>query len=704
MPRPKSPVLFWLFSVSAVVLINFLSVGAIFWLPSARFLGTFAGIMQFGLIGELLFIAVISGLAGRTWLNGIVHGTFLSMLWIAAGILAAGNRLVPEIEFVWYAFTLPLLVLSFGSPFLLARLFLGSKLRIQQDAFTPQTTFGVSDIFVVMTVLASVLCLSSVPQVALELVENYFSLGLVMFVAIWILVGVILGFPMVYLVFRIQSRFRRWFALAVFESFLMAIVTIFSVLTSTPIFWGVYASVFAITLPSWIGLSTLRKRGYQLLRSTPRNAPQVVDSHDEELVDRTIAADRRHAQKLAFAIFAVTAVVSLGLLGRNTLKHQKELANDQLHRTMQATGGSINLDGPNVTELQFGPKTTDADLAAFQVIPTVQSISLSNTQITDDGLRHLTKFHGLQSLDLNHTDISDKGLVSLQKLRSLSQLKLGYTSVSVSSAVFLARHFHCPSLDLSGLNMTDDDVNLLGDKRFLNNLELRDNQLTDKGIKEILASSNLESLDLSGNNFDGSCLAGNSSSIQTLTLEHVPLTDAIFASIDKNAGFQRVVLCNTQMTNVALRGIVNCNQLEFGDGAIDDQGLALSGITSLTFLKLKSKQFTGKCFETWSPYIRSLDLSDSGIQDETIPFLSKIAGLSYLWLNDTNITDTALPHLVKLPIQHLDLSNTQVTYEALIKTPFAIYQTVKVAVGQFTPAQVRELKRKIPLVVGSPRK
>jgi len=362
--------------------------------------------MEVGVPGELLFIAVISGLTVRTWLNGIVHGTLLSLFWIAAVVLAAGNRLVPEIESVWYAFTLPMLVLSFGSPFLLARLFLGWKLRIQQDAFTPRTTFGVSDIFVVMTVLASVLCLSSVPQIALDLAGNSFLLGLSMFVAVMILLGVFLGFPMVYLVFRIQSRFRRWFALAVFELFLMVIVTIVFVLTSTPIFWGVYASVFAITLPSWIGLSILRKRGYQLLRSTPRNAPQVVDSHDEELVDRTIAADRRHAQKLALTIFTLTAVVSLGLLGWNTLRHQKELATDQLHRTMQATGGSINLDGPNVTELQFGPKTTDADLAAFQVIPTVQSISLANTQITDDGLRHLTKFHGLRSLDLNHTDIS----------------------------------------------------------------------------------------------------------------------------------------------------------------------------------------------------------------------------------------------------------------------------------------------------------
>jgi len=691
-----------LFSVSAVAVINFLSLGAIFWLRSPVFQGALAVIMPFGVIGELLIIAVISGLAGRTWLNGMVYGTLLSLFWIASVLLASGNRLVSKIEFGWYAFALPLLVLSLGLPFLLARLFLGWKLRIQQEVFTPRTNFGVSDIFVLMTVLASALCLSSVPQIALELAEPYFSLGLAMFVGVMILLCVILGFPIVYLVFRIQSRFRRWFALAVFELFLMLIVTIVLFLTSTPIFWAYYAAVFAITLPSWTGLSILRKSGYQLLRATPRNAPQVVDSHDVALGDSTIASDRKHAQKLAFAIFAVTAVVSLGLLGWNTLRHQKELANDQLHRTMQASGGSINLNGPNVTKLQFGPTTTDADLAAFQVIPTVQSISLANTQISDDGLSHLTKFHGLRSLDLNHTDITDKGLASLQKLRSLSQLKLGYTSVSVSSAVFLARHLHCPSLDLSGLNMTDDDVSLLGDKRFLNVLELRDNQLTDKGIKEILASSNLESLDLSGNNFDGSCLAGNFSTIPTVILEHVPLTDAIFASIDKRTSIQRMVLSNTQMTNAALRGIVNFNQLELGDGAIDDQGLALSGITSLTFLKLKSKQFTGKCFETWSPYIRALDLSGSGIQDETIPLLSKIAGLSNLWLNDTNITDAALPHLAKLPIFHLDLSNTEVTYEALIRTPFFQYQTVKVAVGQFTPVQVRELKRKMHLVVGSP--
>jgi hypothetical protein len=58
------------------------------------------------------------------------------------------------------------------------------------------------------------------------------------------------------------------------------------------------------------------------------------------------------------------------------------------------------------------------------------SLILADTEITDDGLVHLSGMASLEVLHLNSTSITDAGLEHLKELTNLQALALGRTQVS----------------------------------------------------------------------------------------------------------------------------------------------------------------------------------------------------------------------------------------------------------------------------------
>jgi hypothetical protein len=55
---------------------------------------------------------------------------------------------------------------------------------------------------------------------------------------------------------------------------------------------------------------------------------------------------------------------------------------------------------------------------------------LSNTKITDDGLRHLSALPSLEELNLQNTDITDQGLEQLKRSKGLNSLSVDGTNVT----------------------------------------------------------------------------------------------------------------------------------------------------------------------------------------------------------------------------------------------------------------------------------
>ena len=90
---------------------------------------------------------------------------------------------------------------------------------------------------------------------------------------------------------------------------------------------------------------------------------------------------------------------------------------------------SMRLPPPYVNDAFLGELPDYGDMFA--------KLSLPATEITDDGLFHLTSLTQLRELYLQKTCISGKGLVYLQELPNLEVLNLSYTNVDDAGALHL---------------------------------------------------------------------------------------------------------------------------------------------------------------------------------------------------------------------------------------------------------------------------
>src|SRR5262249_40640908 len=65
------------------------------------------------------------------------------------------------------------------------------------------------------------------------------------------------------------------------------------------------------------------------------------------------------------------------------------------------------------------------------------TLDLSNTEVTDAGMRDLASLEGLATLNLFGTQVTDAGLKNLSSLKNLISLQLGGTRVTIDGVVKL---------------------------------------------------------------------------------------------------------------------------------------------------------------------------------------------------------------------------------------------------------------------------
>ena len=79
-------------------------------------------------------------------------------------------------------------------------------------------------------------------------------------------------------------------------------------------------------------------------------------------------------------------------------------------------------------------KLTDQGLEQLRRFPEIVSLNLSNTAITDAGIEHLKSMPKLETLQLTLTEISDRGLETLARLPALKSIDAQLTAVTAAGA------------------------------------------------------------------------------------------------------------------------------------------------------------------------------------------------------------------------------------------------------------------------------
>jgi Leucine-rich repeat (LRR) protein len=95
---------------------------------------------------------------------------------------------------------------------------------------------------------------------------------------------------------------------------------------------------------------------------------------------------------------------------------------------------------------------TEADLES------VRSLSLSETQITDAGLKDVANLQKLTSLSLSNTKITDAGLKEVAKLQKLTRLSLSDTQITDAGLKDVAKLQRLKLLFLGGTKVTKAGV------------------------------------------------------------------------------------------------------------------------------------------------------------------------------------------------------------------------------------------------------
>ena len=125
--------------------------------------------------------------------------------------------------------------------------------------------------------------------------------------------------------------------------------------------------------------------------------------------------------------------------GLKYLRSLPELESLSLSNNTAVTDqGLIHLKGMALRELHI-PNAAKTDRGLKYYLAAIQSPSelmLHTWQLTDEGMKHLTKQKGLRTLSLTG-GITDKGLVALYHLTDLQSLQLSNTQVTKSGRELL---------------------------------------------------------------------------------------------------------------------------------------------------------------------------------------------------------------------------------------------------------------------------
>ncbi|AMV32672.1 Leucine Rich repeats (2 copies) [Pirellula sp. SH-Sr6A] len=672
-------------------------------------------------VGHLLIASIVASLLFPSWILGTLVGSlfvsiaFGSVLWGSGSyslLVQGGEGQVWRL--IWGVLPAPFVVLACSLPLLIIRSLRGWRIQRTEARVHGGQRIRLEDIFLTMIVLAAVLSLSIAPSIAMEIERRDYLLGIAVIGAFLMFVCLLGGIPFLWIrhwkqdpLSRIGAPFIWMLLVGILSSMLYSLymelqrsTIAVSSLTSMCV-----AAFFIATLPI-LFMESLRASGFQFVSQFPPKSEQQVSEKEEALIRRS-----QWQQRLGAGIMALMAIgihIPASNLNKSRIAEDQWLADryQQIHEQ----GGELRVSRGQIVSVAFSdPKFQSVDIEQFPAPEQVERLSLAGATVGDEIVSSLSRYTSLQSLDLSHTGITDSSVPALREQTGLKHLSISGTKLSRDSILRLASLWHLQELDLGDLDLDNEfrlpstwslkperSISLKGNRRLTDALASHPENDLSRG--------RFGYLDFSSTGITGS-LFEKPISVRRLTLHDVRITDDIMARYASNmrvSGF--LSLEHTLLTDAILpvmAASIPSMSWSLGDGNFTDAGL--SALKSVGFIKLelRGKQFTGVCFETWSPMLYEINFSGSSLSDDTIEHLRNMGSLQSIGLAGTAITDRSLAEIARFPmtLATIDVSDTSVTVEGLTEY-MSPYTEIVVRPGQFTPEELRLLRSRMTVSVG----
>ena len=143
-----------------------------------------------------------------------------------------------------------------------------------------------------------------------------------------------------------------------------------------------------------------------------------------------------------------------------------------------------------------GSVFTDRHTAYFTGGLDVEALHLSDTKITEVGLRRIGELGKLKHLALSNVELSDTDLLCLSTLGGLRQIYLRGTEITGLGLRYLRLPENPYIIDLDNTKLSDEGLNHLTHLKSCTFLRLADTAVTSAGVSK-LVDIEIESLDLS---------------------------------------------------------------------------------------------------------------------------------------------------------------------------------------------------------------
>ncbi|MBI1903292.1 MAG: leucine-rich repeat protein [Planctomycetia bacterium] len=195
-------------------------------------------------------------------------------------------------------------------------------------------------------------------------------------------------------------------------------------------------------------------------------------------------------------------------------------------------------------------KVSDAGLAYFKDCKNLTNLDLTSTRVSDAGLAHFRDCKDLTGLGLAATQVSDAGLAHFQKCKNLTHLNLDQTRVTDAGLAHLRECKNLTGLYLNAMPVTDAGLAHFKDCKNLTYLHLAGTPVTDAGLAHFQDCKNLAALGLGGTQVTDAGLAHfqDCKNLTALYLGGTRVSDAGLADLASLPGLTGLDLVNTRIS------------------------------------------------------------------------------------------------------------------------------------------------------------
>jgi hypothetical protein len=204
---------------------------------------------------------------------------------------------------------------------------------------------------------------------------------------------------------------------------------------------------------------------------------------------------------------------------------------------------------------------SNADLAAVGNLSQLESLSLEDTRIDDDGLEAIQVCRQLRQLKLNGTQITDAGMAHLAGLKELEDLNLSFTRITSASLQQLKSLTRLRQLSFNGTPITLADISRLF-------VQQQGRPLTDALLAMGLAvaddEGNLIAVNVAGTSFGDEQLKQlqSAETLKELQIAATQVTDAGMEEVARFPSLQRLFLAKCDVGDSAMQHVSRLNKLE----------------------------------------------------------------------------------------------------------------------------------------------